>query len=173
MNRRMGLAFALVLGLGASRAEPATLQKVAVDGDPAPDPGSFYRRKFLQPAVSDAAGAHVMASARIFINRTCLVKFDAGPDSIVVCRKDVSPEGHEANVNDGLRTSGTYIRRAAGGTIETVARINDVAPGVSPTVQFRLLVAPSMSPGGKVAFRAKLRPLGGPHAPHEGIFLFE
>jgi len=79
MNRRMGLVFALVLGLGASRAEPATLQKVAVDGDPAPDPGSFYRRKFLQPAVSDAAGAHVVASARIFINRTCLVKFDAAP----------------------------------------------------------------------------------------------
>ena len=95
MNRRIGLVFALVLGLGASRAEPATLQKVAVDGDPAPDPGSFYRRKFLQPAVSDAAGAHVVASARIFINRTCLVKFDAGPDSIVVCRRDVSPEGHK------------------------------------------------------------------------------
>src|SRR5213594_1152089 len=97
MNRRMGLAFALILGLGVSLAESATLQKVAVDGDPASDAGSFYRRKFRQPAVSDAAGAHIVASARIFINRTCLVKFDPGPgpDSIVVCRKDISPEGHE------------------------------------------------------------------------------
>src|SRR5439155_26857912 len=111
MNRRMGLVFALVLGLGASRAEPATLQKVAVDGDPAPDPGSFYRRKFLQPAVNDAAGAHVVASARIFINRTCLVKFDAGPDSIVVCRKDVSPEGHEFASSAILRSISPATRR--------------------------------------------------------------
>jgi len=93
-----------------SLAESATLQKVAVDGDPAPDAGSFYRRKFRQPAVSDAAGAHIVASARIFINRTA---------------------------------------------------------------QFSLFVAPSMSPGGKVAFRVRLRPLGGSHTPHEGIFLFE
>ena len=91
------MAFALILGLGVSLAESATLQKVAVDGDPAPDAGSFYRRKFRQPAVSDAAEAHIVASARIFINRTCLVKFDPGPgpDSLVVCRKDISPEGHE------------------------------------------------------------------------------
>ena len=141
MNRRMGLVFALVLGLGASRAEPATLQKVAVDGDPAPDPGSFYRRKFLQPAVSDAAGAHVVASARIFINRTCLVKFDAGPDSIVVCRRDVSPEGHEfAKLGDpsidiagdaawaaGLTAARSGVFR---GDATVVALTGDPSPGV-------------------------------------------
>jgi hypothetical protein len=86
---------------------------------------------------------------------------------------DAADIAFQAKVNDGLRASGIYIRRAAGGTIDTVARTNDVAPGVSPTAQFSLFVAPSMSPGGKVAFRARLRPLGGPHTPHEGIFLFE
>src|SRR5437867_2469147 len=93
MNRRIGLILGLLLGLGTSRGDAATLSKVVTEGDAAPLAGSFYRRKFLQPAVSDAPGAHVVASARISVGRTCLVKFD--PDSIVVCRKDISPEGHE------------------------------------------------------------------------------
>ena len=92
MKRRIGLLFASLLVFPAQGGICATLKKVAVEGDPSPDMGA-YRRKFRQPAVSDAACQHVAASARIFANRTCLVKF--GPDSLIVCRKDPSPEGHE------------------------------------------------------------------------------
>ena len=436
MKRRVELLLASILVFGAQRGICATLEKVAVEGDPSPDMGA-YRRKFRQPAVSDAVGQHVAGSARIFANRTCLVKFDPGPgaDSLIVCRKDLSPEGHEfgtlgdptinvagdaaytakltagrsgvfrggtsivaltgdpspagpgffkkfsstalitdagdvvfeafisggavvggvsidrgyfrcgggdgncstggtgtietlvlkndlvpdrpgrklcdlkavgasifgtaflaptkldcasametpllgvfrkpfggaittlalqgepsnpvlppggttyanlvgapaisstgivafrgftagllthdilylcdpatcpvspaqvaveegdsdgmtsffvrlstpaisdvadiafeARVNDGQRASGIYIRRAAGGTIDTVARTNDVAPSISPTTQFSTFNAPSMSPSGKVAFHTRLRPLGSSSIPHEGIFLFE
>ena len=86
---------------------------------------------------------------------------------------DVADIAFEARVQDGQRASGIYIRRAAGGTIDTVARTNDVAPSISPTTQFSTFNAPSMSPSGKVAFHTRLRPLGSSSIPHEGIFLFE
>src|SRR5947199_4581787 len=102
MKRRVELLLASILVFGAQRGICATLEKVAVEGDPSPDMGG-YRRKFRQPAVSDAVGQHVAGSARIFANRTCLVKFDPGPgaDSLIVCRKDLSPEGHEHPARGG------------------------------------------------------------------------
>ena len=99
MNRRMGLVLVSLLVCGASSAESATLKKLALEGDPAPDPGFFYHRKFLRPAVSDAAGQHVVASVRLTpaTSRQCLVKFDPGPgpDGLVACRKDTSPDGRQ------------------------------------------------------------------------------
>ena len=98
MNRRMGLVLVSLLAWGASSAHAATLEKVAIEGDLAPDPGFFYHRKFLRPAVSDAAGQHVVASVRLIpaTARQCLVAFDPGPgpDGLVACRKDTSPDGH-------------------------------------------------------------------------------
>src|SRR5438093_4217739 len=96
MKRRVELLLASILVFGAQRGICATLEKVAVEGDPSPDMGA-YSPTFRQPAVSDAVAQHVAGSARIFANRACVVKFDPGPgaDSLIVCRKDLSPEGHE------------------------------------------------------------------------------
>jgi len=100
MNQGMRFVLASVLAWGAmSVAAAATLEKVAFDGDPAPDPGFSYHRRFFNPAVSDAPGQRVVASVRLVpaAGRQCIVKFDpgAGPDGIGACRKDPSPEGHE------------------------------------------------------------------------------
>jgi len=165
MDRRVALVFVSLLALGARRAEPATLEKVAVEGDPAPQPGSFYRRKFQKPAVSDATGARVAASVRTFINPNCLVSFDPGPgpDAIIVCRKDPSPDGHQFGTlgNPSINITSepawaaavTFARSGVfRGSSMTVAFTGDPSPAGSGFL--RKFSSALITDGGDVVFQA-------------------
>jgi len=141
----MRLAVAAVLVLLASvAARAAVLEKVAVEGDPAPDPGFSYHRKFGRPAVGDGPAARVASIVRIIpaTGRNCIVAFDPGPgpDAIVACPKTASPDGRQftrlfdptiAALGDTVFAaqvtfdrSGTY--RSGGGIVDLTA---DPVPG--------------------------------------------
>jgi hypothetical protein len=69
-------------------------------------------------------------------------------------------------------THGLYVRRATT-DIETIAKTGDPVPGVVPAATFRFLLhPPAMSPGGKIAFKARIRRSVSPRN-REGIFIVE
>ena len=72
----------------------------------------------------------------------------------------------------GFHGSGVYIRQI-GGDIVTVALTGDPVPPPSPTAVFKKLTdPPAMSPGGKVAFRGRIKASVSPRN-RRGIFLAE
>jgi hypothetical protein len=94
----MRFALAVVLStLVSVVASAATLEKVAIEGDAAPDPGFSYHKKFFRPAVGDGPTARVAAIVRLIpaAGRYCVVKFDTGPgpDTILACPKTTAPDG--------------------------------------------------------------------------------
>lgn len=67
---------------------------------------------------------------------------------------------------------GLYVRRTTT-EIETIAKTGDPVPGVVPAATFRFLLRPpAMSPGGKIAFKARIKRSVSPRN-REGIFIVE
>lgn len=78
----------------------------------------------------------------------------------------------EATVNElGSKARAIYVKREVSAILERIVARDDPVPGVVPASIFGELREPSVSPGGRIAWRARIkRVIGGGT---DGIFLFE
>jgi hypothetical protein len=84
--------------------------------------------------------------------------------------RDIGFSANAVGSTGGLRHA-LYIRRSTG-NIETIAAPGDPVPGSSPPALFLSLGAPSMSPGGKLAFGGRIERDATPRRLY-GLFVFE
>jgi hypothetical protein len=78
----------------------------------------------------------------------------------------------EATVNElGDKARAIYAKREASATLERIVTRNDPVPGLLPASIFGVLREPTVSPGGRIAWRSRIKRLIGGGT--DGIFLFE
>ena len=143
--RTTGISLSTVLYLCLSSTCPPDPAEAKVITGTVDQDGNVFSR-FSLPAVSDAGDMAFKANAR----------------------------------GDSGTVTGVYVRRAGATSDyppETVVLQGDIVPDLVPATEFAQVLAKTsqldMSPGGKIAFKAKVRRVNPPEVGLEGIFLVD
>ena len=183
------------------KAFVGTVETLALAGDasePFPSPGGTTYASFVgRPSIENAgtvafqaSTAGVTATSVLYLCQPGLCP--ASPADAALTRGELDDDGAafrafsspaisaakdiaftaKADPPAGSPYYALYVRRFSG-DVEQLARTNGVVPGLSPTATFRMhLNDPSISAGGKVAFKSRIRRGVAPRN-REGVFVVE